>query len=555
MFYRELLHALKKWQLVVPILCTALIAYLYSFLHIAQGVDDLCRTVYTTGGTVIGEGRIFGYTTMMLLGRDGVETPLQACAGVLLMCLGAVAACVLFRRGIAYAVGNEDAEKALPLSCLSVFCCMLISFPLNADAWVYADTGFMNRLSYLLIPLSLLHIDEALCERHKTANLFAAFGLATYSFGMFEASVPVYICYSAAYLFFREGPSILTDNKHMQLSARNRKSFLLGSVLQVGVMIASIVCCKGLAAFAIKVFSIPKWIQPSQSIHWLDASISIPQRLLYLCQGVFIRYLLPGVFSLPFFLLLFGWFFTLFAMTVMLLRREYRAVIALFVAAISPFLLSVLAGGILPYRTALGAAPCAGFLWLTLLGCLHKKKIIVFKAMICFTCGLIAFSALQMRRLFMIDYASFTEGLDDLRGVHAMLKDGTWDVQNKPIVYVGTYYPHRGIDKEDEWLLQVGRENYMYKRIFDRLTFLPEYIEFYALPNGVFGWACVAEREFAEHEPQQEMHRFLALAGCDDLLWPTQEQIDDADHQPRPPAFPDEGCITDHGTYLLVNIG
>ena len=543
---KELGYFLKRKGFILPLILALVLCFGYSATHIAQGVDDLCRTAHTAGGSFIGTGRIFGWTTMMLLGHDGQETILQVLVGTALLGLGAALFCVLFRR----ASGDR-----IPLGAYVVFACLLVSFPMNAEAYIYADTGFMNKLSYALVPLAMLLADDWVTKGGWLRLLGAVFCIA-YGVGMFESAAVVFVCSAGADLTLRQLLGPISGNG---IEPKERwKDFFKRGFMLVGILVAAILFSKMLSKAAMALFSIPEWIQPSQSVYWFSEEMSVGERLGYLIRKIIIKYWISGLFNLSLLMICLGWCISLILAVITLIRRRYLAVFSLFVTALSPILLTLIAGQFAPFRTMLGAAPFVGFAVLLGLSLLWKdgkgdKRIYHFGISIMLIIAL--FQCYDMNNLFKADYENYQQELAMLENIHGRLT-AEHAIDEKPLIFwsVGWYGDY---SEQTLRYRQVDTSNRFYKALYNRIRFLPGCIDIHVLPNANLYWAIAGGDFFAEHTPQQEIQRYLHLLGYTDLIMPDRDTMAlfKAAGLPESSPYPAKDCIVDCGEYIFINLG
>ena len=535
-YVRTIRSLLARPGYTLPLLFTALLSYGYSAAHRAMGIDDLIRGMYTKDGLYIGTGRLAGYLTMLLLGKEGSETALQVIAGVLLLLLGAAAACALFR-------GPSDDPVPVP-SC-AVFSCLLISFPMNADAWIYADTAFMIRVGYLLAPVSVAFLID-FTERKKLLSLLLSVLCLAWCAGSYEGILPVYVCYCCMCLLLGQ---VRADRR----SDAPGRSLRL-ALWMVFSLLAAVLVSRALSRLVAILFRIPAWVQPTQSILWMDGSLPVSERFLYLLRNIFSRMVLPGAFSLPFTLLDLAWLISACLLIKATLKRPL-AIPAVFGMAVSPLLLSLLNGTLLPFRTCQAAAAfvaCTAMLLVLALTRYRKRASLLVNGV--FFCAALLCGALTSR-LFRTDYAAFLHEQELLRESSAYLERRMPERSEAPVVYVVTDGSPR-VSPEEKRLLETGTSNRLYKALYDRISFLPECVEFTEIPNGTLEWAAGASDWFPSHTPQQIMHLHLALAGCDGRALPTESMIAGARGlRAQLEPYPSDRCVLDAGEYLVLDVG
>ena len=500
-----------------------------------MGVDDLIREMHTNAGTYIGTGRAFGYLTMVLLGENGMETAMQVIVGVLLFVFGATAACVLF---------SKTNKEKMPTICYTIFSCLLISYPLNTDAWIYADTGFMIRMGYLFVPLSL-YLLVSFFESKRIYLFVLSVLFLTWCAGSYEGLLPVYVCYSGAYL--------LLEQLYRNTSA---KDFFIKSASMVFTLALSVLLSKVFAWSLMMLFDIPRWIQPTQSILWIDGSLPVKLRLSYLLQNIMCRVMIAGGFSLPYTLLDIGWLISL-GFFIWAFIKKPLALPAVLTTAISPLLLSLLNGELLPARTCQAAGAFVAFsamLVASILSCKSRnEKVLSLFSAICICISL--WCAFQVNQLFHIEFEFYQHELAVLQNSHNYLESQYPNQERTPVVYfcTGSY---GSIIKKDLSLLQTDKSSRLFKAIYNRLQFMPESLDFYELPNRTLEWAVSGGDWFPTHTPQQVLHKYLALIGCDTHMPPTKSMVEEAQrYKTDLVPYPSTECLYDAGDYLVLCIG
>lgn len=181
---KDIEYFIRRVSFTVPLLIVSLIAYGYSLGHIAMGIDDLCRARYVIGGNYIHTRRLCGWLIMRLLGPNGVPTFAQELLGLVFLLAAAVFFCVLFRRA--------SKDKLHP-ACYTAFACLFVTYPVNAAAWVYADTGFMIKLGYAMVAAALLFADRCFATK-RWIYLLPCVLLTAFSISMYESLAVVFLC-------------------------------------------------------------------------------------------------------------------------------------------------------------------------------------------------------------------------------------------------------------------------------------------------------------------------------------------------------------------------
>ena len=542
----EVKYFLKKKSFIIPLVVVLLLSFGFAITHIAQGIDDLCRARYVENGTYIGYNRLFGWLVMVLLGPNGHETPLQAAIGVLFLGLGAILACVLFRRA---------SRDQLPLACYTVFACLFVSCPLNMAIWVYGDTGFMVKLSYALVPLSLLCLDRFFSCK-KTIPLLLSLILVMLPIGMFESAAAVFVFYVGAYLTLGEfyEPSAREGTIKLRLP-----NLLYRGLVCAGILLFAIVLNSLLTRSVIALFSIPKINQITQSVGWTSGRFTFWGNVVHLIEKILVHHVIAGFFYLPLGLILLGWLISLSLFGLALYKKKPLAFLSVLVMCLSPLLIMVARANFSNYRTCQAAAPFIAFmLTVPAFAALRlKKKPWIGHASIAL---LLCFSLLQaysMDQLFRADYVRYQAEVEVIEDVYAQLKS-TSAFLGKPVCFLDTQHTsplrHSDIVKhmpQPKFLgySEIDRSHWLYNKLHGRIHFLPSEILLQELPTPSIGWAC---RAFGEYFHFLD---YLELSGLTPVSRDTYKTAKDYFWDSDLPIYPDPGYILETTDYIVIRLG
>lgn len=539
----EVQYFLKKKSFLIPLILVLVLSFGFSITHIAQGVDDLCRSRYVENGYYIGGGRIFGWLVMLLLGPSGQENWLQALFGDIFLGIGAILACVLFRRA---------SQDKLPTICYTIFACLLVSCPLNMAQWVYADTAFMVKLSYTLVPLSLLSLDQYFSGR-KLRHLLFSLLFILLPLGMFESAAAVFVFYVGAYLTLRE-----FYLAHLEMSTKKHvfPDLLFRGIICAGILALAIVLKSLLTRSVISFFSIDTFMQETQSIAWFSDRLTFTERLVHVFEKILIHHVIAGLFCLPLGVVLLGWIFSLSLFVLALCKRRPLAMLSIFIMCLSPVLLLFVHGNSLLYRTCQAAAPFAAFMltipaWAV---SIMKQKRFLFFGTITLSFLLAVVQGLGMDRLFRSDYARYQDESEILTNVYQDLS-GLSNTSQKPVCFFadsGEFpyayeYPSPILFGKS----MVDTSDPLYDKLYGRLEFLPAVQYLQELPSPSLNWACIAF-----NDRDAELYRFLNHLNLSGLKQATHTVYDAAAPLAKAlPAYPNPGYIQELEDCIIVNLG
>lgn len=539
----ESIYFLKKKSFIIPLILVLVLSFGFSVTHIAQGIDDLCRTRYVENGSYIAGGRIFGWLVMLLLGSSGHETWLQALLGDLFLGIGSVLACVLFRRAC---------KDRLPFLCYTIFVCLLVSCPLNMAQWVYADTAFMVKLSFALVPLSLLSLDQYFSSK-KLGYLLLALLFILLPVGMFESAAAIYVFYTAAYLTLREffQPKVKNTGTGFRFPDLLLRGVICACILAVGILLKSI-----LASEIISRFSITGFLQDTQTVNWFSGRFTIFEQLVYVLKKILVHHVIAGFFYLPLGLVLLGWLMSLSLIVLAFRKGRPLAALSTIVMCLAPILITFIHGDDLPYRTNQAAAPFVAFmLTIPAYAVLSKNRNRILRAGIVTLSLLLALvQSIAMDRLFRSDYDRWQGEISVLTDLYDQLSD-TAAHTGKPVCFVAHYdtfcYDYSYAPPAFLGLPVVDTSNQLYDKFHGRLLFMPRQLYLQELPSTSLNWACNA---FFERDT--ELHRILNHLGLTGLMQAPAATYDAAVPIAQTlPAYPNPGCIQELENCIIVNLG
>lgn len=529
----DLRYFFRKAAFILPLILILIFSFGYGVLHPAMGIDDLCREHYTTDGVYIGYNRLGGWITMMLLGPTGHTNLIQETLGVLFLGLAAILLCILFRRA---------SRDSIPSICYTLFACLFVSYPLNMNIWVYADTGFMVKLGYALLALSMLLIDDFFQSRRKSL-LLAACLLVAFSVGMFESMAAVFIFYVGAYLFLQE----LARPAEQKKSPLIRRGLLFAGILLAGILLNALLCRLLMAAF-----DIPAINQSTQAIGWFNGKCSFGSRVKIMLGKIISDYILTGLFSWPLALHSIGYLISVGLAVVVLKKERPWALLAILIMCVSTIAMMVVKGNLLPLRTAQAIAPFSSFLFMLLcMGALRLKKVRALGISVAALLFALSFcQSAWLNQSFEWDAQRFSVECRIMDDLHNRLDTG-YPIDEKPVVFLQTptmaartqlpsIFPESDVD----------RSNSLYEFLHGRIQFLPESLPLLEYPRSMIGWAIGA------FGPNQELYRFFQYLGYTDLILPSEDQLQRASASlDSVSSYPHPGCIRDMGDYILVKFG
>lgn len=179
---------LSNKVLILTILFITVLSYGFTITNFSIGIDDPLREYYLYSrdwGSQIQQGRI----TQVILNylTDAVDF-IPFFTDFLGACLFAVSA-LLFCGLLQYVTDNHFSTFSL-----AVFCCIYISYPINADKFIFQLDVISATLSYCCCAISLVYSYMFVFEKHSVQSLVSAVLFLMISIGSYETFLFLYFC-------------------------------------------------------------------------------------------------------------------------------------------------------------------------------------------------------------------------------------------------------------------------------------------------------------------------------------------------------------------------
>lgn len=523
----------NKWY-ILPVICALIFTFAFSAIHIVQGMDDLCRDIYSHDYQFIKlDGRTGGYFVMQLLGPNGHEDALQVIVGTIGLGLGALTTCVLFSR--------DDEQGNIPLSFYTLFSCLLITAPINVSAWIYGDTAFMIKWNYFLVPLSILILPNTKDSQLKILRFIISALLLGFAVTCFEsaAAVTVGICGASLLLYTRSARNRCIPEKKILFRVL-RRGTTVAIALAVGILIwkmIGLVLCGSVGA------------QDSQASNWLSSNMNPLQLFQLILQEFVVWYGIGSFFHLSLAVNLFSWGIAFVLFILSFVRRRYSFMIPLIVLSLCPIALLLIRGEAIGLRTDQGLAFFAAFMPAFLLILMQSKKSLVAAATV-----LVLLSVSQCifsNHLFYTEYRC-RKSLDEL------LVSAYTEVQNtfeddSSVVFVD-------LDSEDHTSLEESLwytcEDPLFDFFHGRIMLLYNKVDYKQVRPAPFWWFLCAFSDNVNHaHPQHELYRYFAYLGLSGLTEPDADQCRRGKQIKKDLSpWPEEGSIINLEDCIVVGI-
>lgn len=460
---RELLSE-KKYVFCVGL--TMLLGYFFLWTHPSMGVDDTCVQRYFADGFAPTQGR----STLFLLNKifhvAEFSPFIVDFLGVSFLVLSSVILCAVFRK----LSGNK-----IPLWALTGFSCSMISYPLIGEVFVYYLHNGIG-LAYLLTALAIaaLFLSEGQ-RRYGYAGLLMGIALSCY-----ESLAMVYVLCTALAMGIR----LYEDRRQeIRLGAYVKQMAFLMLPLVGGMLMRSVVA----NLLCMLLGKEPHMFSLSEAVRWIfgpEAGAHLKGMIGLLGR----YYIVNGLanMGIAVYLLAILAFLAITCAAAWKKKRPLWLLNGLLVLA-APWLLSLLEGTAIPYRSMQALPVFVGFTVLTLLCLAERRGRRIHRIALFFLAVLVYNQAFWLNQTFYTDYLKYEEDLATGRRLYYDL--GQEGILEKPVVFWGklkengTVQTYGYLDEDTfryEWISAIRRmtggdsengystvQNFVWYNIFD----------------------------------------------------------------------------------------
>ncbi|MBR5060148.1 MAG: glucosyltransferase domain-containing protein [Clostridia bacterium] len=448
-FSEDLKLIFKKPAAWCPVAVTALASFLYQLTHFSIGIDDLVRSRYLGGG-LFSQGRFSSTLISYMFGFVKPFPFFEPFLAVLFLTAAAFLMMIVMRRA---------SDGGMPLPFLTFFACLLVSYPLINEIFVYKGADLYTGIGFFLTAVSILLTDHVFIggadgtevPLKKTVSrgvlrLLVSTLIWIFVMSMYEAFAAVYLVTAALYVFtavfFRK---------------RGYEKPFPRLLLFVAPALSGIILEFLIGKIILSFVTFPNAI-PSGS------SVAVP-------ESFSLKYVSSVIYALMRKIFLSGiWYYPvgLFAVTLVLSvplfiasavrRKSFTVVWCALACYVGLFGIGLLAGGSLKYRTCQSFAPFTAFiiafLFFIAFGAFEKKNKkrlansskkadnIPRRLAVPFVIAgvlLTAASVVSINKAFIDNDARWKEEKAVLTACGDELISGKYNVSEKPVIFIGEY--------------------------------------------------------------------------------------------------------------------
>jgi len=436
----------NKWYML-SLVVSAIAGYGYQLGHGTCGIDDIVIDMYFEDGLGVAIGRWPFYYINKVINIAEYTPFITDFIAVLLLMLAAVIWCALFR---------EIMKDELPVLCYSIFSAMFLVYSLIAEVFIYyLHNGIA--IIYCLTGISLFGFyylwTNKISAKRKLVITLTTILMMCVSISFYESAANLYL-FGALLVIFVD----CIQEKRMDVEKWKKAIASLGYVALI--LVAAIVGRTIVTRFTMEAFSIKEYFFRSvSSIEWLTSGNlrSIYVNLVMLIKALVKEYFAVGVVYYP--ILLFALatvFFIVFVIYKAITGKNIWVFLYGLATYASLYVLALIQCDTLKYRSCQMFSVFVGFIMMIMTYIVMKQKGWIKTVGIIFIAGMVVYSAIDLNGWFIYDYEKNQIELQIVQKIGQDLQSGEYDIENKPVVFVGDFFLDEEIlDKsyieEGEW--------------------------------------------------------------------------------------------------------
>lgn len=523
---------------MLSLLFAAIAGYGYEITHTSMGIDDVCIEVYFDEGLGVAIGRWPFY----LINKVFHVTAFEPFLLELITVISMAAAALLWSAVIRYVLKRE-----IPLICYIVFSAMFLDYSLIAEVFIYYlqnGIGFI----YCLVAASLFvfyYIQSGnLRWKEKAPYIAGMSAMMCLAVSFYESAAPLFL---SGVLLIMLVDAVSSNSMQLhKFKGCLKPLFLSARVLVYGVIGRSVITRVCMLVFGIEEYN----YRSISSALWM---FRYPLRILTLIKQFLRDYVVVGMEHYPIALFVAASVIYVFAVIFLTIKKKNIYVLLLSVGVYaSVFLLALIQGDMLPYRAnqmmSVFVAAVLMFVCYYIMK-IRKKGIRLLGLLL--VISVIYNSAFDLNHWFALEYKRNQHEIEEVHHIAYELRNGGYDIENKPVVFVGEYVLDAAFKKE----YSISKESPAYAMVEALNKSMGETMpEFYpytqVLSYSFLDWAITGFSVYEGHN--REMIRLFEKEGLS-LIWGGDElyqkgtaRMEDLNR------YPEEGYIEEYSDFILV---
>ena len=521
---------------MIFLLLTAVGSYGFLLTHYSISMDDLSKDRYY-GGELVAQGRLTDTLLSKVFPFLKSINCLADFFGITALCVSAILFCVIFDKFV-------KTRNKLPQI---FFSCLLVSYPLHSELFIYNGTSVAIGFGCVLIALASFFSIRFIEEQRVSDMIFSALLILPVA-SWYESVILIYIALTFAVLLLKQ----MRDGK-MKFG-----KFVTDGFAFAFPLIFAVIAETFLNIVVLSVFNIESSHNATNGIYWKSSNFS--QMLGNLIDDIVHMVFFQSFFYVPLAMLMIALVAALAILIYTAIRKRSLCMVLCFVGMVATlFALPIMQGFYAGYRVCQVYSFFVAFTAFLIIYRLSfiKKRTLYIISCIAVSIGIVAqISSIDYN--FVTDYMRYEEERAVVEEIGNTLE--THYNLNKPVIFVGDYKLSKGISER----VYVSSDNRIGKAMYNVFGNTDVGRRFLSSnDNGVipgerksFTASYISWGEKAFGEVNTELIKFFDYCGFDKIKQGTALQYLDAEESAENmPAWPAQGSIRDDGEFIIVNFG
>jgi len=410
---------ITNYRYMLPTLFTAVLSFGFFITNSVISTDDTAFAVYMEDYEFIRQGR-FGSLLIQQIFPVYEYTPFFVdFISIVLLFVAALLFAALFK------VVSKD--KLHPFSYV-LFSCLMMSYPLINEAFVYMCLVFTISLSFVLVAAALICI-QSFFDTRKWYHLLISVLLLILAVSLYESFAAVYICGVFAILIIK---FFYGDERDKTFKTVFLKGIVFLAVLAVAIVLEACIAKAFLYFMKLETSRISE-----NALFW--TLIGKRETLLQLCRTSLVQILFYSFWYPPITVYVFSIGLAVLLSVISAVKQKKVLIVLLFFGLVlSTVILSIVQGIASPARTCQAYYIFTAFvimLAVNFILCM-EKKIVLKKCVMAAACLLIFHQAHILHQYFYLEYQRSVEERNIMSAVADRLNEH-YDM-SKPVVFKGS---------------------------------------------------------------------------------------------------------------------
>lgn len=403
----------------IPVLFFTISTYGYSIFSRTISIDDLASDVYVGSGQVMIAADRWGMNVTSFL--DAIPRVSPASDRLLATCFLLVAAFLL--PCSFYHVHHEEGNNLFVYK-YTVLSCSLITYPIIGEIWEYSGANYLTTGGMLLSIVTCYYLDTR--KTYGIKELLAAGIIMTLPMSSYESGVLFYVTLVCAVLMYQY--CLWGDQNGARIYWK--KTLLYASPLFIAFALRKII------GFSLRMaLGVAKGSNGATVIQWGNAPFSEVLRKTVIDS--FLNYIVNGIVYLPITIFLISAFFIIGLIIYRTIKQKNLMImVAGVVLLCSVFILPLIQGAFMQYRTAISLSAFVSYSMFCLIECFERHR----KVIKVIAIGLVIYLIWVQSEYLNSELALNTQRSEnEMRFMSGIAQNILKTDTEKPVIFVGEY--------------------------------------------------------------------------------------------------------------------